>query len=206
MLARILVVLFIISALSACVPATLRGVDLDRAGNYKEAYQVYVQAAETGDPYGQVLLADMLAEGRPGIPKDNEKALFWLKKAADQNYRDAQFRFGLGYSGGRYGVKKDPIKAMRWFRKASMQGDRYSQASLASEIVIYNLKMKDGIRQSHPEADPVDGLAWAYTAIANGRNEVQQFVPGYLGMLTKEQIAEADKKAEEYKIKYRATY
>ncbi len=44
--------------------------------------------------------------------------IFWLKKAADRNFPEAQIALGQVYGQG-LGVPKDPIKAFRWTKRAA---------------------------------------------------------------------------------------
>ncbi|MBW2651311.1 MAG: sel1 repeat family protein, partial [Deltaproteobacteria bacterium] len=49
------------------------------------------------------------------------KAVEWLRKAADQKEKFAQYHLGLVYATGR-GVPKNPDEALKWFRLASANG------------------------------------------------------------------------------------
>ncbi len=64
-----------------------------------------------------------------GIAKDEQKAVEWFQKAADQGYAVAQFNMGMGYANGR-GVDKDERKAVEWFQKAADQGYAAAQNNL----------------------------------------------------------------------------
>jgi TPR repeat protein len=67
-----------------------------------------------------------------GVPKDDEEAARWYRKAADQGHADAQAKLGLMYYTG-VGViprGKDYREAIHWFRKAADQGHADAQFSI----------------------------------------------------------------------------
>ena len=53
-----------------------------------------------------------------GVAKDEVEAVKWYRKAAAQNYADAQVNLGICCANGR-GVVKDELEAVRWYRKAA---------------------------------------------------------------------------------------
>ena len=58
---------------------------------------------------------------RPGVPKDDAKAVKWYRLAAEQGYARAQYNLGVMYATGR-GVLKDRILAHIWFNIAGANG------------------------------------------------------------------------------------
>ena len=97
----------------------LRGgeyVAYDRA-NYQTALNVWLEAAERGDPEAQTYVGDIYAKGL-GIEPDYAKAAKWYQKAAKQGYKRAQTSLGYLYEAG-LGVKQDLLKALEWYRKAA---------------------------------------------------------------------------------------
>jgi TPR repeat protein len=69
-----------------------------------------------------------------GIGND-EEAVSWLRKAADQGYAPAQWWLGRVYSDGDeespwYIANKDFAEAVRWYRKAAEQGYKAAQGDL----------------------------------------------------------------------------
>ena len=109
-----------------------RGVekDVDKAVSY------YLRAARHGDSNGLLLmglvatkegnaeaqyyLGEFLAEGRL-VPKNYEKAVNWLSKAAEQDYTQAQYMLGKMYYEGK-GVWMDKAKGLRLLNIASEKG------------------------------------------------------------------------------------
>jgi hypothetical protein len=52
------------------------------------------------------------------IPKDNNEALKWFRKGADQGNAEAQYSLGYMYASGQ-GVPQDYVLAHMWFNLAS---------------------------------------------------------------------------------------
>ena len=52
------------------------------------------------------------------MPQDYTEALSWFRKAAEQNFAEAERNLGGMYLSG-LGVGKDPEEGLRWIRKAS---------------------------------------------------------------------------------------
>ncbi len=71
--------------------------------------------------------------------KDMEKALYWLTKAANQNYGPAQNSLGLYYKNN----VKDMTKANEWFRLGAENGDPDAQLNLANSYWKGNGVEKD---------------------------------------------------------------
>ena len=64
------------------------------------------------------------------IEKDDQKAVKWYQKAAEQGHTDAQYNLALCYKNG-IGVEKDEQKAVEWYQKAAEQRDAWAQYNLA---------------------------------------------------------------------------
>ena len=67
--------------------------------------------------------------GSLGVAKDEVEAVKWYRKAAEQNYAEAQYNLGVCYANGQ-GVAKDEAEAVKWFRKAAEQN--YAHGSMQS--------------------------------------------------------------------------
>ena len=63
------------------------------------------------------------------MEKDQDKAAYWLTKAAERGYAKAQTYLGVRYAGGE-GVEKDQDKAVYWFTKAAKKGNADAQLNL----------------------------------------------------------------------------
>ena len=84
--------------------------------------------AQSGNADAQYDLAVMYAEGQ-GVPKNDQQAVSWYQKAADQGYASAQNSLGVMYDKGE-GVAEDNDEAVSWFRKAIEQGNSVAECSL----------------------------------------------------------------------------
>jgi TPR repeat protein len=84
--------------------------------------------AEAGSAKAQNDLAQIYNFGE-GVPRDDEEAVRWYRKAAEQGNANAQNRLGLMYDIG-MGVPKNQSEAVKWFRKAAEQGYASAQDSL----------------------------------------------------------------------------
>lgn len=86
--------------------------DLDRAasffqeGNYGAALSIISPLADSGDARAQTYFAKMFLSGR-GVQKDVSAGLALLRRAADQDYREAQFMLGATYAAGEPAVPVD---------------------------------------------------------------------------------------------------
>ena len=100
--------------------------DLDKAiglaeqGKTKEAKLELikvVKAADAGDAKSQFEFGSMWDTEGLWLWKDDERAVKWWRKSAEQGYTQAQIMMGSVYLGG-IKVKKDAVKADEWFNKA----------------------------------------------------------------------------------------
>ena len=55
-----------------------------------------------------------------GVRLDNDEALGWYRKAAEQDYAYAEYRLGRLYDKG-LSVRQDYSMAQEWYRKAAAQ-------------------------------------------------------------------------------------
>ncbi|MGB5287969.1 MAG: hypothetical protein WBN42_05730, partial [Ignavibacteriaceae bacterium] len=86
------------------------------------AYQIWqkfklTQEANAGDPLAQHELGIRYLLGE-GIPADTSQAVFWMKKAADQNLTSAKYNYAIMLING-IGVRWDPFAAFKLFQSAA---------------------------------------------------------------------------------------
>jgi TPR repeat protein len=101
--------------------------------------------------------------GGRGVPQDYAEAVKWFRKAAEQNYAQAQYALGICYDGGD-GVTKDEFEAANWYRKAAEQNDAEGQFSL-------------GVRYANGrgvEKDNAEAAKWFRKAAEQGHQPAQQ--------------------------------
>ena len=77
---------------------------------------------------GSTQFGRLLYAGK-GVAKDQAEAVKWFRKAAEQNYAQAQYNLGVCYTHGE-GVAKDPVEAVKWYRKAAEQNLAKAQYNL----------------------------------------------------------------------------
>jgi TPR repeat protein len=121
---------------------------------------------------------------------DFAAALREWRPLAEQGDTSAQFYLGLSYENGD-GIPRDYTKARQWYEKAAAQGDAKAQLYLG---------MQSSFGQGVP-VDLVQAYMWYSLAAGNGNAHA----PGYRNDLTRQmtpaQIAEAHKRAREWKPK-----
>ncbi|HZQ66925.1 MAG TPA: tetratricopeptide repeat protein [Terriglobales bacterium] len=108
--------------------------------------------AEADDLPAQVALARAYLDGN-GITQSDALALKWLRRAAAENYSDAENELGILYSSGR-GVEKNKEEAFKWYKKAAKHGSPSGMFNLG--VCYYN---GDGVNID-------DALAFAWFTLA----------------------------------------
>lgn len=96
-------------------------------------------AAMNGDASSMFDLAWLYQNGK-GIIHDDQKALYWLDKAAKQNEPRAMDAYGMLYMQGRI-IQKDPQQAKYWFEKAYAldPNDQYAKHVKMANLLIKKL-------------------------------------------------------------------
>ena len=94
----------------------------------QEDLEQLMRDAELGDADAQHNLAYCYEYG-DGVVQDIDKAIYWYKKAAEQEFVPAQVSLGNIYYYGE-GVEQDDEKAMHWFTQAAELGDERAQCKL----------------------------------------------------------------------------
>ena len=78
--------------LQSCTPPTtqllLQGKDAYQTQDYHTAYNKLLTAAKAGDHQAQYAVGYMYYYGI-GVERDSERAIYWIKKAADAGYYNA---------------------------------------------------------------------------------------------------------------------
>jgi TPR repeat protein len=87
------------------------------------------RAAQLEHAAAQYDLAAFYKEGR-GVPKDEQKAVYWLGKAADAGLTNAELEYGIALYLGK-GVKKDETAGFSMLRRAAEKGNPVAQNRLA---------------------------------------------------------------------------
>jgi Sel1 repeat-containing protein len=86
----------------------------------KEAFNLYLKAAELGNAAAQHRVGVAYATGR-GVQKNESEAVWWYQKSVDGGFAEAQCDLGVRYLHGQ-GVNKDERTGLALVRKAAGQG------------------------------------------------------------------------------------
>ncbi len=134
--------------------------------------------AENGDAQSQRELGEVFFRGNLGVTKDEVEAVKWYRKAAKQNYAQAQYTLGGCYFDGK-GVAKDEAEAVKWYRKAAEQN--YAEAQLC---LVWCYKQGQGVAK-----DLVEAYKWASLAASQGDKDAKELRDTLKTKMTPEQIA-----------------
>jgi TPR repeat protein len=165
--------------------STGHGVPQDQ----KVATAWYRKAADQGLAEAQCRVATAYYSGL-GVPRDYSEAANWARKSADQGFVQCQHNLGVAYAKGQ-GVTRDYNEAVTWYRKAADQGFGAAQAGLC--VMYANGR---GVPQ-----DLVLAHMWCDLAVASGFKDATKFRNSFAGKMTPKQIADAKRKAREWKPK-----
>ena len=165
------------------------GMDANNRGDYATALREWRPLAEQGHAVAQYSLGLLYANGQ-GVPKDDAQARQWYEKSAAQGRADAQVNLGILYDYGR-GVPQDFKKAVYWYRLSANQGNDLAHRQLG---LLY--ERGDGVQQDYVEAYMRYSLG-----AANGATRGATLRDALAKQMTPDQIAEAHKRAREWKPK-----
>src|SRR6266702_8498493 len=127
------------------------------AGDYGVALDLWAPLAQAGVARAQSNMGAAFLEGR-GVARDPEKAVTWLKLAAEQGDAAGQRNLALCYYEG-WGVVQDQAEAARWYEKAAEQDDPDAQ-----DMLSWMKLLGGGCPQDYEGA-----RQWAEKAAAHGR-------------------------------------
>lgn len=137
-------------------PTTANGADDG------DAFANLAAMAENGDPEAQFNLARLYLTGGAMAEPDSEKAVHWMKKAAEQDFAPAQTMIGLFYQSGEL-FEPDDAQAKLWFKKGAENGNPLGQYLYG--LVILN----EGLpRNEDNDAKVVIGMDWIRMAARQG--------------------------------------
>lgn len=125
-----------------------------RVLDYKKAFEHRSIAAHLGCTEAQSAIAYMYSDGE-GVAKDDQKAFFWMEKAARQGHHPCnQRRLGLMFEHG-IGVERNLEKAAFWYQQAADQGGYFER----SEMTVLQ-KQITGINGGYCKPDPGRKVWW----------------------------------------------
>lgn len=120
--------------------------------------------------------------------KSTKNTLEQQRKAAELNDAEAQLDMGFYYANGE-GVTKNVMEAVRWFRKAA--GQNHAEAQFNLGLFYAN---GEGVAK-----DYVAAHKWCLLAAGQGGERAKEAVTALECKMTREQIAEGQKLAREFK-------
>ena len=198
------------------------GIGTDIKKNRTKGIEWYKKSAEQGYRPAQVILGVAYHYGN-GVKKNPTKAIKWYKKAAEQGYFLAKYFLGNVYYEGE-GVKQNLSEAYKFYKEAYEQGYQYTQFRLGQICMEHKGEMRnlrEAFRWFKKGAERGDSMAqnnlgamyykgegvpknyiqsykWFSLAVANGEKDAQKYLNTIAKELTKEQLAEAQKLADEW--------
>lgn len=145
--------------------------------------------AEKGDAEAQFNLGCMYDNGE-GVEKNATEAAKWYRKAAEQGNAFGQCFLGWMYDNDNdEGVEKNAAEAAKWYRRAAEQGNAAGQSNLG-----WMYYRGEGVVK-----DCVEAYKWTLLAAAQGSTPEKEIIPSLENVMTREQIAEAQKLARDFK-------
>lgn len=105
------------------------GVIQFEQGDFEGALKTLTPLAEDGDPRAQYVVGVIWLNGMVGEPRPDEAA-GWLKRAAEQDYVEAQMELARLFKTGE-GVPTDLGQMVTWYRRAAQQGHVGAQLFVA---------------------------------------------------------------------------
>ncbi len=145
------------------------------------------KSAAQGNRGAQVGLAITYEDGQNGIPRDQAKAVDYLKEAAAQHQSEAEYRLGVDYEVGR-GVTRDRALAIQWLRRAAADGapNASATATVLAKSATPRFSSVDELNSYvFPAPAPVhlaDGACGAIPVLNTTTREVNGFVINQKGV------------------------
>lgn len=87
---------------------------------YDKCFSGHMLLAEQGYPLAECQIGYFYYDGL-GVEKDLNKAVYWMRRAAEHDDRDGQFNLAWFHEDA-VGVERDLEQAIFWYRKAALQG------------------------------------------------------------------------------------
>lgn len=120
--------------------------------NAAQASEIYLKAAEAGEPRAQYFWATILLKRNK--KELDELAVQWLEKAVAQHLPAAQWLLGKCYEEGR-GIAKDDKEAMELYKRACVSGPKRAIAAFGKQPTQFNTPQAiQWLAKSQEEGDP----------------------------------------------------
>lgn len=106
-----------------------------KAGNYKDAFHRLLPVAVQGRPEAQYAVGYMYYYGY-GIPQDNESGVFWMERAAAQNYAPAKTALEMIRQNDMLQLKAETVREQPDQRDEIMQSVNVQRNRAVAPIVV----------------------------------------------------------------------
>jgi TPR repeat protein len=153
----------------------------------KKSVKELFSLAEQSDAEAQYNLGVRYENGR-GVRKNQQKAFWWWRVAAEHGHPQAQYNLGSMYDNG-HGVPQSSQLAVRWYRRSAAQGNAQGQFFLG-----FSYKDGEGVPNDH-----VLAYKWFNLSAAQGHEKAAEFRDKVATEMTPSQISEAQKLSREFK-------
>ncbi len=110
------------------------------------AFELLGRSAEAGDPGGMCMLADFYYSGKL-CQKDEKKMVFWLERAAEQDFGEAFAKLAFCHENGIGGLERDPARICGLYAKAAEAGNCMALVKLG-EIYMEGKMVETDIRRA----------------------------------------------------------
>lgn len=188
--------IFILTA-SANALADMQQAQEDfKKGNHDAAIKEFTALGNAGNMSAQLMLGALYNKGG-AIPRDDQKAVVWFQKAAQQGNPEAQYQLGSLYENSQ--LPQSYSDAIAWYERAAQKGSAKAQVRLGhiynrglgvsqniSEAVLWYGK---AALQNHPEAQYSLGLMYAQ---GKGFPKNDQLAIGWLTKSAAQGFADAE--------------
>ena len=152
----------------------------------KKSVKELFSLAEQSDAEAQYSLGVRYENGR-GVRKNQQKAFWWWRVAAEHGHPQAQYNLGQMYDKG-HGVPQSSQLAVRWYRRSAAQGNAQGQFFLG-----FSYKDGEGVPKDH-----VLAYKWFNLSFAQGNKDAAEERDELAKSMTPSQIAKAQKLAREF--------
>ena len=120
------------------------GLSAYNSGDYGQAMRIWLPLAEREDAPSQAGLGFMYHRGQ-GVKVDNQKAAFWLRKAAEHGQPEGQLMLGTLYFYGQ-GVAQSYVQAYAWCDLAQDGGS--SDAEMCRDSSLQSLHSDSDLKEA----------------------------------------------------------
>lgn len=129
-------------------------------------YQIFLRrTAEQGNGASQFYLGDAFLYGLHGFDEDDDSALHWLSKAAEQKHAEALYSLAKCYRHG-FGAEVDEGQAIKFYKAALKHG----LVDAGYELAKFYLD------EEEREPDPKNGLKFLRQTVRNGSADAQVYL------------------------------